>query len=302
MTKTSAGSIQARAGGKPDSGRFVFRLLAYVYFAIFSLCILLPFYVMLKTSLTSNAESLSTMRFIWFPQQGVTLEAYQTAMFSDILKTYDISIFKSFFNTLWQTLPPVLIGLFSSGLSAFAFAKLNFPAKGPLFGVLLATMMMPGAVLTMPSYIFYDSIGWSGTVLPLMIPGMFGGAMTVFFLRQFFAGIPTDLMEAAKMDGMGFMRMYTRIIIPLAKPAFIAQFIFAFIGGSNSYMGPLLYLNGQTSLYPLQMALTLFRGIYAAKTPVVAAFTVLALLPLLLIYIFLQRYFVEGVANTGIKG
>ena len=135
-----------------------------------------------------------------------------------------------------------------------------------------------------------------------MIPGMFGGTMTVFFLRQFFNGIPTDLVEAAKIDGMGYMRMYVRILIPLTKPAFLAQFIFAFIGGYNNYMGPLLYLNGQPPLYPLQMTLTLFRSIYVSSTPVVAAFTVLALLPLLVIYIFVQRYFVEGVATTGVKG
>ena len=96
--------------------------------------------------------------------------------------------------------------------------------------------------------------------------------------------------------------MYTKIMIPLAKPAFIAQFIFGFVGGYNNYMGPLLYLNGQPRLYSLQMALTLFRGIYAGEPPVEAAFTILALLPMLVIYIFMQKYFVEGIAATGVKG
>ncbi|NMA67458.1 MAG: carbohydrate ABC transporter permease, partial [Clostridiaceae bacterium] len=173
---------------KLDRNPVALIVVTYLYLIIITLCVLLPFYVMFKTSITKNNEVIETMRFIWFPKQGITFEAYKTSLFSDVFKIYNISIFRSFINTLWQTLPTILIGLFSSGLSAFAFAKLKFPGNKLLFVVLLATMMMPGTVLTMPTYIFYDSIGWSNTVLPLMIPGMFGGAMTVFFLRQFFQG------------------------------------------------------------------------------------------------------------------
>jgi multiple sugar transport system permease protein len=203
---------------------------------------------------------------------------------------------------MWQVIPTLVIGLFISGLAAFAYAKLRFPGKDKLFMIMLATMMIPGAVLMMPSYVFYDSIGWTNTVLPLVIPGLFGGATTIFFLRQFFRGIPSDLLDAAKLDGLGFMGQYVRIMIPLSKPAFISQFIFGFIGGYNDYMGPLLYLNGQIELYPLQMALTLYRDIYASDAAMVAALTILALLPLIVIYVFMQKYFIEGIAVTGIKG
>lgn len=280
----------------------IIKVIAYIYFAIFSLCVLIPFYIMLKNSLTSKTENMASMEFSWIPRMGVTLEAYSTALFSDILDSYGITIFRGFFNTMWQTLPTLLISLFVAGLAAFAYAKLKFPGKEVFFTITLSTMMIPGAVMTMPSYVFYDSIGWSNTPLPLIIPGLFGGAGTIFFLRQFFRGIPTELLEASKMDGLGFLGMYVKIMIPLAKPAFISQFIFGFIGGYNSYMGPLLYLNGQTELYPLQMALTLYQGIYSGEPAVVAAFTILALLPMLIIYIFMQKYFVEGIAATGIKG
>lgn len=276
--------------------------ISYLYLIIYSLCIILPFYVLVKTSLTSEVELLSTLKFSWFPKEGISGEAYSVALFSDVFSTYGINILQSFFNTMWQTLPTVIIGLFISGLSAFSFAKLNFPGKNILYVTLLATMMMPTAVLTMPSYIYYNALGWADTVLPIIIPGMFGGAMMVFFLRQFFTGIPNDLLEAAKIDGMGYMGMYMKIMLPLSKPAFMAQFIFAFVGGYNNYLGPLLYLNGKIALYPLQMALTLFRGIYADSEGVIGAFTVLALLPLLIVYIFTQRYYVEGIAATGIKG
>lgn len=283
-------------------GDIVLKVIAYTYFTLFSLVVLIPFYIMVKDSVTTRAESASTMAFIWFPREGITFDAYKTALFGKELEMFGISILRGFFNSMWQVIPTLVIGLFVSGLAAFAYAKLRFPGKDKLFMIMLATMMIPGAVLMMPSYVFYDSIGWTNTVLPLVIPGLFGGATTIFFLRQFFRGIPSDLLDAAKLDGLGFMGQYMRIMIPLSKPAFISQFIFGFIGGYNDYMGPLLYLNGQIELYPLQMALTLYRDIYAFDAGMVAALTILALLPLIIIYVFLQKYFVEGIAVTGIKG
>lgn len=294
--------MNKRKHKKLSTGDVVLRIVAYAFFILFSLCILLPFYIMLKNSLTSEAENLMSMKFSWFPQMGVTTDAYQTVLFSDELELYGISILKGFFNTLWQTVPTILIGLFVSGLAAFAYSKLRIPGKEKYFMFMLATMMIPGAVLTMPAYVFYDTIGWSNTVLPIIIPGMLGGATAIFFLRQFFRGIPTDLLDAAKLDGLGFMGMYVKIIIPLSKPAFISQFIFGFIGGYNNYMGPLLYLNGQPDLYPLQMALALYRSIYGGEPAMLAALTIVALVPLIIIYICMQRFFIEGIATSGIKG
>lgn len=292
----------AQKKNRASVGSVIAKIVTYFYFILFSLCILIPFYIMLKNSVTSEVENLTSMKFSWFPKMGITFDAYDTALNSNILDAYGISILRGFYNTLWQTIPTLLIGLFVSGLAAFAYSKLRIPGKNKFFMITLATMMIPGAVLTMPAYVYYDSIGWSNTVLPIIIPGMFGSATTIFFLRQFFKGIPTDLLDAARLDGLGFMGMYTRIMIPLAKPAFISQFIFGFIGGYNNYMGPLLYLNGQPDLYPLQMSLTLYRSIYGGEPAIVAALTILALLPLLLIYIFMQRFFVEGIATSGIKG
>lgn len=287
---------------KLSTGDVVFRVIAYAYFILFSLCILLPFYIMLKNSITSETENLMSMKFSWFPKMGATADAYGTVLFSDELELYGISILKGFLNTLWQTVPTILIGLFVSGLAAFAYSKLRIPGKEKYFMFMLATMMIPGAVLTMPAYVFYDTIGWSNTVLPIIIPGMFGGATAIFFLRQFFKGIPSDLLDAAKLDGLGFMGQYVRIMIPLAKPAFISQFIFSFIGGYNNYMGPLLYLNGQPNLYPLQMALALYRSIYGGEPAMLAALTIVALVPLIVIYICMQKFFIEGIATSGIKG
>lgn len=296
MTKIKTGKRSVPLGGR------IFTAVAYLYLILFAITVLIPFFVVLITSVTKQSELIATMDFIWFPKEGLTAEGYYTALFSDILDAYGISVLRGFFNTLWQTLLTLLVGLFVSGLSAFAFAKLRFPGKRVLFYILIGTMMIPGAVMTMPSYIFYDAIGWSNSVLPIVIPGMFGGAMTVFFLRQFFMTIPTELLEAAKIDGLGFFGMYVRIMIPLAKPAFLAQFIFGFVGGYNNYLAPLLYLNGQTELYPLQMVITLFNSIYSGNLTAICAFIVIGLAPLLIIYSFSQKYFIQGIAAEGIKG
>ena len=288
---------------KSTPGEIVLKICTYSYFALFSIMVLLPFYIMIKDSVTSFDESSSTMAFIWFPKQGISWDAYKTALFSNELSMFGISIFRSFFNSLWQIVPTLVIGLFMSGLAAFAYAKLRFPGKNKLFLITLATMMIPGAVLMMPTYVYFvDVLKWGDSVLPMVIPGLFGGATTIFFMRQFFKGIPSDLLDAAKLDGLGFMGQYVRIMIPLAKPAFISQFIFGFIGGYNDYMGPLLYINGQTQIYPLQMALTLYQNLYRYDGAMIAALTILAMLPLIIIYAFTQKYFVEGIAVTGIKG
>ena len=203
-------------------------------------------------------------------------------------------------NTLLIVLPPTIIGLFTSSLAAYAFAKLRFKSKNFLFSVLLATMMIPGTIMLTPSYLLYDKIYWTGTAFPLMIPGMFGAAACVFFMRQFYMGIPTDLIEAAKLDGMGYFGIFFKIMVPLSVPALLAQGILGFIGGYNDYFGPYLYLTDPT-MYTLQIALNSFQGTYASKWPTMMAGAVCALIPTLLIYILAQKYFIQGIATAGMK-
>ena len=142
---------------------------------------------------------------------------------------------RGFLNTLAYVLPPTLCGLFASALAAFAFAKLNFKGKNLLFGLLLITMLIPGTIMLTPTYVIYDLIGWTDSPLPLIIPGMFGAAACVFFMRQFISGIPDSVVEAAKIDGVGYFGIFIKIIIPLSVPALIAQGLLGFIGGYNDY-------------------------------------------------------------------
>ena len=152
---------------------------------------------------------------------------------------------------------------------------------------------------------FYSAIGWTGDkgFLPLLIPGMFGGLGTVFFLRLFFDGIPNSLIEAATLDGAGFFYCFTKIMFPLAKPAFIAQFIFGFVAGYNSYLAPQLYLQDQPQFVTLQLYLSqireLFPGLGSENIHMAAA--ILGMLPLVIIYCCLQKYFIDGIAEGGVK-
>ncbi|MDE6398388.1 MAG: carbohydrate ABC transporter permease [Clostridiales bacterium] len=279
-----------------------FKIVAYIFLSLFLLCVLVPFYVILATSFTSFEEIMSTLDFIWWPDK-ISLEAYSSVLVNDRLAINGMSsLLRGFLNTMWQVLPTILGGLFVSGLAAYAYSKLRFKAKNILYVITLATMMIPGAALTMPTYLYYDALGWSHSVLPIMIPGLFGGAATIFFLRQFFAGIPTDLIEAGKLDGMGYLTMYVKIIIPLAVPAFLAQGIFAFVGGYNNYMGPMLYLIDNQMLWPLQLALGQLQAQYVGDQAIQCASAMIALVPLLIVYLVCQRFFIEGVAAAGLKG
>ena len=279
-----------------------FKIVSYVFLALFCVWVLLPFYVIVITSLTSITELMSSIRFIWFPKEGISFEGYNTVLFDDMLAVGGMSsLLRGFLNTMWMTVPSLFVNLFVSGLAAYSYAKLNFKAKNTLYMITIATMMIPSAVMTMPSYLFYDAIGWSQGPLPIIIPTMFGSAGTVFFLKQFFSGIPTDLIDAGKIDGMGYFSMYIKIMLPLSVPAFLAQGILGFVGGYNNYLGPLLYLNGRVEMYTLQLSLSVLQGIYGSDQSVQCASAVIAILPLLVIYLVCQKFFIQGVAATGLK-
>lgn len=274
------------------------KIVMYIILVLFTLWILVPFYIVIVTSFKQWDEANST-NFTWWPTMGFSFEGYAQVFEKPIANAYT-AILTGFLNTLWIIIPPTLLGLFTSALAAYAFAKLRFRGKNILFGILLATMMIPGMVTLVPAFTIYDLIGWRGTPLPLMIPGMFGAAACVFYLRQFFTGIPTETLEAAKLDGLGYVGIFFWIMVPLSKPALIAQGVLGFVGGYNDYFGPLLYLTSPP-LQTLQIALATFVNQYNSNWPSIMAGTLVALLPTVIIYIVAQKYFIEGIASSGLK-
>ena len=268
-----------------------FGLISYAIFVLF------PFAIMLLSSLKHKEETIGT--FSWIPQLGLTLRGYLNAFEKVASST---SIVEGFINTLWIIIPPTVIGLLVSSLSAYAFAKMRFKGKRIMFGLLIATMMVPGIVTLVPSYIIWDYLGITANApfIPLMIPGMFGAAACVFFMRQAFYAIPDSIIEAAKIDGLGPFGCFIHIVLPLAKPALLAQGILGFVAGYNDYFGPLIYL--KSDYQTLQIAVSIFSDRYSGDWPSILAANVIAILPTILIYIFAQKYFIEGITAGGEKG
>lgn len=171
-----------------------------------------------------------------------------------------------------------------------------------MFQFLLLTMMLPGCVTMTATRLMYDTIGWTGTALPLMIPGMFGGIGVVFFLRQYMKGVPNELIDAAKIDGAGDFGTFVVIIIPLSMPAIFTQLVLCFLGTYNDYMGPLLYIIDE-DMYTLQLALRNMIGMYRFDVPRQMAASFVAMMPMLIIYLFAQNYILKGISmSSGLKG
>ena len=279
------------------------KIVCYVLLGLYCVWLFLPMYTILATSFTSTEELTGSMSFVWLPK--LTIDPYVSVFTGDInvMNTGIPSILLGFMNTLWITLVPLVIGLIVSGLSAYVFSKRRFKGRNWIFAIDIVIMAFPIGAFTIVSYIFYEALGWVGTPLPLIIPGLFGGVGTVFFLRMFFDGIPDSIIEAAKIDGLGFWGIFFKVMVPLAKPAFISQFIFGFVGGYNSYLTPLLYLEGNPNMITLQLVLSGMQNIFPGEgmQNIYCAASVLGMLPLIIIYIFLQKYFIEGIAQGGDK-
>ncbi|MDR3688154.1 MAG: carbohydrate ABC transporter permease [Fimbriimonas sp.] len=204
-------------------------------------------------------------------------------------------------NTLILVVLSVIGTLLSSSIVAYAFARLRFPGRDTLFKILLATMMLPGAVTLMPQFLLYRSLGWIDTLLPLWVPAFFAGAFNVFLLRQFFSQIPTELEDAGKIDGAGVLQTFWRIMLPQIKPALAVVAIWTFMGAWNNFMGPLLYINTPENM-PLSYALQLFQSERGGEPGLMMAFATLTILPVLALFFFAQRYFIEGVTLSGFGG
>ena len=206
-------------------------------------------------------------------------------------------------NTLLVAVPVLLVGGFTSSLAAFSFSKLRFKGKDKIFLGLLSTMMIPFAVVMIPQYVMFTKWGWTNTLWPLIIPGLFGNVGVIFFLRQNLSSIPSTLAEAAKIEGCGYFRIYYQIFLPLMKGALMTQIILWFMGIWNDYLAPTIFIQ-KDEWFTLQMVIRSFNSYYAVNSdyPLIMAASVLSLIPTLLLFFFFQRYIIESVAISGVKG
>lgn len=205
-------------------------------------------------------------------------------------------------NTLIIVVLSVIGTLFSSAIVAYAFSRMRFPARNILFGVLLSTMMLPGAVTLMPSFLIWRDLHAIDTLYPLWVPAFLGSAFNIFLLRQFFMQIPMELEDAAKIDGCTYIKTFWEIMMPQIRPALAVIAIWTFMGAWNNFMGPLIYINSPEHM-PLSYGLQLFQGDRGGDEPgLVMAFATMCMAPVLLLFFFCQRYFIEGVTLSGFGG
>jgi multiple sugar transport system permease protein len=281
--------------------QIAFDILAYFVMIFFAVLVLVPFLIALITSLTP--ESVLTEKGFQFFSGYIDFGYY-----TDILTTNDYgdgSFLQALGNTFYYIFPPVVFGLLNSALAGYAFARINFRGRKIAFYLILSTMVIPGIIVTFPSYLLFIQVykvnDWF-PLFPILIPGAFGGVITTFFLKQYFSTLPYELEEAAAIDGAGRIKTFFRIIVPVSSPALITQLLLGFNGCYNDYLGPLLYLGGKPSLYTVQLYVCGLSTAYNKSYPLLMAGSILALLPVLILYIFGQKFFVQGIVMTGIKG
>ncbi|MEP0766185.1 MAG: carbohydrate ABC transporter permease [Fimbriimonadia bacterium] len=272
----------------------VSRLLVLALLVAGSLVFLTPFYISVAMSLKSAAELAQTS--VWSWPKSVTLENYR-----EVLANPNVSFLLFLQNTVviagFSTLGVVL----SSSMVAYAFARVQFRGRDRLFILLLSTMMLPGIVTMIPTYVLYKYLHWVNTFYPLTVPAFLGGgAFNVFLLRQFFLSVPVELDEAAKLDGASHWTILTRVIMPLSGPALATVGVFTFIGSWRDFMGPLIYLN-DVNKQTLELGLSTYASLRAEQWHLLMAGSVLVTIPLIIIFLIGQRYFVKGIVMSGMK-
>lgn len=206
-----------------------------------------------------------------------------------------------FLNSVKLAVINVVGVLIVGSLAGYAFARMQFPGKGLLFAIILATAIVPSIVYLIPQYALFQQLGWIDTHLPLWVPRVMTPVFATFLLRQAFLALPRELEDAARIDGAGTLQIFARVMIPQVRPALAAVSIFTFIESWNDLFGPLIFINS-TSLQTLPVALALFRGEFFTTVSTLMAASTLTVLPVLVVYMFAQRYIVEGIASSGVKG
>jgi multiple sugar transport system permease protein len=280
-----------RANGGPAGVNLISRIVLYLVLILIGLFFLLPLVWMFSTAFKPFVETLQPT---WIPQEP-TLENF-TSIFNDP----SIPVLRWFVNSVGVAVAFTALVIFLDALAAYAYARMEFPGRDLLFGLLLATLVMPGIMFLVPNYITIARLGWLNTYQGVIAPGL-SGVFGVFFLRQFFQSIPKELEEAAYMDGASVWTTFLRVSLPLARGAIATLAIITFLTSWNDFLWPLLILNDR-ELQTLPVGLATIQGQYTFDYGKLMAGAVVTAAPVLILYMFLQRYIIQNVAMTGLKG
>jgi len=253
---------------------------------------MIPFFWMISTSLKPDAQ-LFVWPPVWLPNP---------IMWSNYPKALGFIPFWAYTrNTLIIAALAIVGTLFSCPPVAYSFSRIPWAGRNTLFIMTLATMMLPYQVTMIPMFIIFSKLGWTGTYLPLIVPRFFGGAFYIFLLRQFFLTIPQELTDAARIDGASELRIYSQIMLPLTKPALATIVVFEFLARWRAFLGPLIYLN-KPEMYTISIGLQMFRMEHDTEWALLMAASIVLTAPVVIIYFFVQRTFIQGITLTGLKG
>ncbi|OPJ59498.1 carbohydrate ABC transporter permease [Clostridium oryzae] len=268
-------------------------IIVFIIVALVAIIMIVPLLFMISTSFKS-IEQVFAIPPVWIPHPLVLGKYAEALTNGDFLH--------GFLNTGIIEVFVLLGGTFTSSLAAFAFSKMRFRHKEGIYLAILSTMMIPFPVIMLPQYVLFSKVGWVDTLLPLIVPALFGNVSMIFFLRQSLSGVPDSLVEAAKVDGCGYFRIYWQIIMPLIKPAIVTQLILWFNGIWNDYIAPSVYLTSPSKL-TIQVVIAQFNSYYAIQTDyaLIMAASVIALLPTMILFFIFQRFIIESMAISGIK-
>jgi len=268
-------------------------VLKYLVLTFFALFFVVPAWWMITTSLKTIQEVFVYPPTLW-PKQVIW------SNYPDALKLIPFLLYLR--NTLIITVPNLVGTLVASSLAAYGFSRVRWPGRNVVFVLVLSTMMLPYHVTMIPLYVlFIRGLDWGNTFWPLIVPGLFGSAFDIFLLRQFFMTIPMELSDAARIDGCSHTGIFLRIILPLAKPALATVGIFSFLWAWNWFVGPLLYLNRER-LWTLALGLQAYRSAHAVGWNYMMAAATVFTVPIIVLFFFAQRTFIQGITMTGIKG
>lgn len=280
---------------RPKTKRKITTLVITIVLLIISIFFIFPFYWMILNSFKQPNEIFKVPVDIF--TFDLTTESYKQAFNYE-----DGLIWRAYMNSLFIGLTSTFGTLFTSSLAAYAFAKLRFKGSKPIYGVFIATLMIPGQVTMIPLFQMFAQVGWVDTFIPLILPGVMINTYGVFMLRSFIVSIPDELLDAAEVDGCGYFAKYWKIVMPLIKPALVTLGLFSFIGSWNNYFGHLIYLSSESNItIPLFIqSLNEVHQTGAVWGRMMAA-TTLSVVPISIVYLSCQKYFVQGIATTGIK-
>jgi len=297
MTELSARTV-SRAAIPVTSRRITAKTRAkWITIAILTvgaMVIMIPFYWMIATSLKAQGN------LYLYPPQWIP----DPIRWSNFQEVWDAVPFATFTKNTAVIVILVMIGtLISCSFSAYGFARLRAPGRDVIFLVVLATMMLPSAVTLVPTYIAFNKLGWINSILPLVVPSFFGVPFYIFLLRQFYLSIPKEIEESGRIDGASSFRIWWDLMLPLTKPALATVAVFTFFATYNDFFGPLIYLNSE-SKQTIAVGLSYFTGSrnVGPQMHLLMAMTLMATIPSLIVFIFAQRYFVQSIVTTGLKG